>query len=121
MGANEVVSDRFRQIQEIILGEYSELWDQRFQALEKSIKDLARKTDKRFNELHEALQASSDGLKGEVQNLEAALAAERQAVHSRLDALKSELETQIDALRQGKIDHEKLGEFLIQWGRQVKG
>ena len=121
MGANETVSDRFRQIQEIILGEYSDQWNSKFQALEKSIKDLARQTDKRFAELQAGLQASNSELASETEKIQAEFDKERQAVSARLEALKSELEAKIEALEQGKIDHEKLGDFLIQWGQQVKG
>jgi len=121
MGANEMVSDRFRQIQEIILGEYSDQWNSKFQALEKSIKDLARKTDSRFKELQEKLQATDSERAGDVQKLRAELSQDRQALKARLEAMQSELEAKIEALQQGKIDQDKLGDFLMQWGQQVKG
>ena len=121
MGANDAMSDRFRQIQEIIFGEYADQWNSKFQALEKGIKDLARKTDSRFSELRQVLQASGSELTGEVQKLQAELSSDRQAVSARIETLQSELEAKIEELKQGKIDHDTLGDFLMQWGQQVKG
>ena len=113
-------TDRFKQIQEIIFGEYQDHWETKLNALE----SLIRKQEKAAAGRFEFLESQLKGFKAETESGFDDLSKDHQEKQDQMQSMFNEkvmeLENKISLLSANKIDHVHLGSFLIEWGKQVK-
>ncbi len=112
-------TDRFTQIQEIIFGEHAEAWEKRFSELENRLAAFEEQTGKHFAQTSDERKQSNSEVQASISKLQDRVTQNEAVAEQQVEALKAAFESALGQLRAEKMDKSALGEFLIQWGKEV--
>lgn len=108
---NEI--QKINAIRDIIFGSDMQEYENKFDTLKKELDDRYEKQKKDLQKLQKAIDSKMDDLKDHVEEL-------RKQFDTRVDSLTSDVNQELDQLRDEKTDRHTLGALLEEIGRKLQ-
>lgn len=108
---NEI--QKINAIRDIIFGSDMQEYENKFETLKKELDDRYEKQKKDLQKLQKAIDSKMDDLKDHVEEL-------RRQFDTRVDSLTSDVNQELDQLRDEKTDRHALGALLEEIGRKLQ-
>ncbi len=119
MGKSDMGMDRFKQIQEIILGEFAEAWEKQLQTLDGKLQKLAGTVEKNFTTFEQRLQELEQALTTRIDQTENSLSDKTQALRTDFETFRDTFRAETAAGLARKMDTTKISQLFADLSERL--